>query len=107
MLVRPIPAAALIDEQRDVPDILTVVNDEANMLDAMPDHYLRGLPDGRQELVETTGGSPTPTRFLVDYSTADRLTTHAGPRLSVGVQHHRRRRDSLRQYRLRQNRLVQ
>jgi hypothetical protein len=43
-----------------------------------PDHYLRGLPDGRQELVETTGGSPTPTRFLVDYSTADRLTTHAG-----------------------------
>jgi hypothetical protein len=78
LLVRPLPTAALIDEQRDVPDILTVVNDKANMLDAVPDHYLRGLPDGRQELVETTGGSPTPTRFLVDYSTGDRLTTHAG-----------------------------
>ncbi|WP_234792028.1 hypothetical protein [Mycolicibacterium brisbanense] len=32
---------------------LVVVNDEVNMIDAMPDHYLlRGLPDGRQEVVD-------------------------------------------------------
>ncbi|BBX35641.1 hypothetical protein MMAG44476_00050 [Mycolicibacterium mageritense DSM 44476 = CIP 104973] len=50
-------------------DALTTNNDEAAMLDACPDHYLlRGLPDGRQEVVETTGGSPMATRFLVDYS---------------------------------------
>ena len=70
-------------------DNLTLVNDEATMLDAMPDHYLlRGLPDGRQEVVETTGGSPTPTRFLVDYSTAERLTTPADPAYPVQIAGH-------------------
>ena len=53
---------------------LTALNDEVAMIDAMPDHYLlRGLPDGRQEVVETTGGSPSATRFLVDYTSANRL----------------------------------
>jgi hypothetical protein len=49
-------------------DNLVVVDDEAGMNAACPDHYLlRGLPDRRQEVVETTGGSPTASRFLVDY----------------------------------------
>ena len=65
---------------------LVAVNDEATMIDAMPDHYLlRGLPDGRQEVVEATGGSPTPTRFLVDYSSLDRLRTPADPAYPVQV----------------------
>jgi len=39
-------------------DGLTSTNAEAEMIAACPDHYLlRGLPDGRQEVVETTGGS--------------------------------------------------
>lgn len=70
-------------------DNLTAANDEANMLDAMPDHYLlRGLADGRQEVVETTGGSPAATRFLVDYSTADRLTTQPDPDYPIQIAGH-------------------
>lgn len=65
---------------------LVVVNDEVNMIDAMPDHYLlRGLADGRQEVVETTGGSPTPTRFLVDYTMTDTLSTPADPDYPIQI----------------------
>lgn len=65
---------------------LVVVNDEVNMIDAMPDHYLlRGLPDGRQEVVETTGGSPAPTRFLVDYAKTDTLATPADPDYPIQI----------------------
>ncbi|SIJ30634.1 Uncharacterised protein [Mycobacteroides abscessus subsp. bolletii] len=75
---------------------LTALNDEINMLDAMPDHYLlRRLPDGRQEVVETTGGSPTPTRFLVDYTTADRLTTTADPSYPIQIAGHAQLDDGL------------
>jgi hypothetical protein len=68
---------------------LTVGNDEAAMIDAMADHYLlRGLPDGRQEVVETTGGSPAATRFLVDYTTAQRLTTKPDPAYPIQIAGH-------------------
>ncbi|MBF6468315.1 hypothetical protein IU427_24545 [Nocardia beijingensis] len=61
-------------------DNLTVSNAETDMVDACPDHYLlRGLPDGRQEVVETTGGSPTASRFLVDYSRSEALTIPVDP----------------------------
>jgi hypothetical protein len=54
---------------------LTPTDNQADAVDACPDHYLlRGLPDGRQEVVETTGGSPTPTRFLVDYTNVDAVS---------------------------------
>jgi hypothetical protein len=54
---------------------LTTTNAEAEMIDACPDHYLlRGLPDGRQEVVETTGGSPAATRFLVDYTNTSAIS---------------------------------
>ncbi|MBY8861422.1 hypothetical protein K7711_33450 [Nocardia sp. CA2R105] len=56
-------------------DDLTATNAETDMIDACPDHYLlRGLPDGRQEVVETTGGSPAASRFIVDYTATDSLT---------------------------------
>ncbi|MGV9971569.1 hypothetical protein [Nocardia beijingensis] len=59
---------------------LTATNAETDMVAACPDHYLlRGLPDGRQEVVETTGGSPLATRFLVDYGRTEALTILADP----------------------------
>ncbi|MDA2893347.1 hypothetical protein PDG61_20705 [Mycolicibacterium sp. BiH015] len=62
-------------------DNLTAENNEAAMVEASPDHYLlRGLPDGRQEVVETTGGSPLATRFIVDYDHPDPGTVPADPR---------------------------
>ncbi|OZE79193.1 hypothetical protein CH304_19650 [Rhodococcus sp. 15-649-1-2] len=66
-----------MDAERSVEwfDNLTVTNAETDMLDACPDHYLlRGLPDGRQEVIETTGGSPAASRFLVDYTRTASLT---------------------------------
>ncbi|MGW4368870.1 hypothetical protein ACWEKT_24810 [Nocardia takedensis] len=60
---------------------LTAANAETDMVDACPDHYLlRGLPDGRQEVVETTGGSPLAARFLVDYTGAEALAIPVDPR---------------------------
>lgn len=61
-------------------DNLVTRNAEGHMIRACPDHHLlRGLPDGRQEVVETTGGSPTPTRFLVDYAHSDALSIPVHP----------------------------
>lgn len=65
---------------------LTTSNREAAMLIACPDHHLlRGLPDGRQEVVETTGGTPTASRFLVDYTRSDRLSTAADPAYPIQI----------------------
>ncbi len=37
--------------------------------DACPDHYIIATtPDGRQEVVEVTGGAVLPSRFFVDYT---------------------------------------
>ncbi|MGW4125756.1 hypothetical protein [Nocardia sp. NPDC004711] len=70
-------------------DALTASNAEADMVDACPDHYLlRGLPDGRQEVVETTGGSPTVTRFLVDYTSTDALTIPPDPGYPIQIAGH-------------------
>ncbi len=67
-------------------DNLTVDNAEADMVGACPDHYLlRRLPDGRQEVVETTGGSPAPTRFLVDYANTDAVSIPVDPGYPVQV----------------------
>ncbi|MFD6394313.1 hypothetical protein [Nocardia sp. NPDC060259] len=65
---------------------LTATNAEAEMVDASPDHYLlRGLPDGRQEVVETTGGSPTASRFLVDYTRTEALTIPVDPDYPIQI----------------------
>jgi hypothetical protein len=65
---------------------LTATNAEAEMIAACPDHYLlRGLPDGRQEVVETTGGSPTATRFLVDYASGGQVSIPANPDYPVQI----------------------
>lgn len=65
---------------------LTTTNSEADMISACPDHYLlRGLADGRQEVVETTGGSPTATRFLVDYTRTEQVSVPADPDYPVQI----------------------
>ncbi|HNM83747.1 MAG TPA: hypothetical protein PKI77_04410 [Mycobacterium sp.] len=67
-------------------DNLTIDNAEADMIDACPDHYLlRRLPDGRQEVVETTGGSPAPTRFLVDYADTGAVSIPVDPDYPVQI----------------------
>ncbi len=51
-----------------------------SMTAAHPDHFLiQALPDGRQEVIETTGGSPLPSRFVVDYADLSTLVTPADP----------------------------
>ncbi|MFI6515749.1 hypothetical protein ACIBF1_09340 [Spirillospora sp. NPDC050679] len=47
-----------------------------SMIAANPDHFLiRTAPDGTQEVVETTGGSPLATRFFVDYTDLSALAS--------------------------------
>jgi hypothetical protein len=65
---------------------LTATNAEADMIAACPDHYLlRGLPDRRQEVVETTGGSPTATRFLVDYTSGGLVSIPKNPDYPIQI----------------------
>ncbi len=65
-------------------DLSTV--DATTPLAACPDHYLlRGFPDGRQEVIETTGGSPTATRFLVDYRGGTQVTIPTNPGYPVQI----------------------
>ncbi|WP_155826989.1 hypothetical protein [Jongsikchunia kroppenstedtii] len=55
-----------------------------SMIGAHPDHFLIDtVADGRQEVVETTGGSPLATRFLVDYEATASLTTLRDPAFPV------------------------
>lgn len=56
------------------------LDDEAAMLDACPDHYIIARDDaGRQLVLETTGGSPLPGEFAVDYADVSSLRTRADP----------------------------
>ncbi|MEU6559350.1 hypothetical protein [Nocardia nova] len=65
---------------------LTINDAETDMIHACPDHYLlRRLPDGRQEVVETTGGNPAPTRFVIDYTATDTLTIPADPNYPIQI----------------------
>jgi hypothetical protein len=42
-------------------------NDEVPLIEACPDHYIsRTRADGRQEIIETTGGAPLPLRMFFD-----------------------------------------
>lgn len=51
-------------------------SDSDAMLAACPDHYFIGEDDrGRQKVVETTGGSPLPSEFFIDYKDISSLVT--------------------------------
>lgn len=65
---------------------LTVDNAETDMVAACPDHYLlRGRADGRQEVVETTGGSPAASRFIVDYDQTDAVSIPISPGYPIQI----------------------
>lgn len=67
-------------------DGLTATNAVDELVGACPDHYLlRGLPDGRQEVVETTGGSPMATRFVIDYALAEDVPVPSRPEYPVQI----------------------
>lgn len=58
----------------------TAASDEIAMLRACPDHFvIRTDAAGRQEVVETTGGSPLATAFRVDYEDVAALVTPPEP----------------------------
>ncbi len=61
-------------------DERNTINDEQAMIAACPDHYIIARDAvGRQLVVETTGGSPLPTRFTVDYADVSTLQTPSDP----------------------------
>ena len=56
------------------------------MLGACPDHYIITKDKlGRQLVVETTGGSPLPARFTVDYDDVSSLSTQSDPAYPIQV----------------------
>lgn len=56
------------------------LDDEAAMIVACPDHYIIARDAmGRQLVIETTGGSPLPGEFTVDYTDLSTLQTPADP----------------------------
>jgi len=62
-----------------------MANDEVPLIAACPDHWIsRSHPDGRQEVIETTGGSPIPVRMFFDDS--DLSTLQASPDPAFPVQ---------------------
>ena len=61
-------------------DDLTALNRTREMIVACPDHYIIAREaDGRQLVIETTGGSPTPAEFWVDYADVSSLRTPPDP----------------------------
>ncbi len=55
-------------------------NDETPLLAACPDHHLsRTRSDGREEVIETTGGAPLAVRMFFDESDLSTLVTLADP----------------------------
>jgi hypothetical protein len=61
-------------------------SDEEAMLRACPDHFvIRTRADGRQEVLETTGGSPLPSLFLIDYDDVSSLVTQADPQFPYQI----------------------
>ncbi|OBK71140.1 hypothetical protein [Mycobacterium sp. 1274761.0] len=55
-------------------------SDELVLLRACPDHFvIRTCADGRQEVLERTGGSPLPSFFFIDYQNVSSLVTPAEP----------------------------
>ncbi|MBX3564223.1 MAG: hypothetical protein KF730_06550 [Sphingomonas sp.] len=75
---------------------LNTVDGERAMLDACPDHYII-TPDqqGRQIVVETTGGSPLPGEFTFDVDDISTLLTTADPSYPVQIAGVARLRDGL------------
>ncbi|WP_212748776.1 hypothetical protein [Nocardia cyriacigeorgica] len=67
-------------------DRARVNDDRAVWTDACPDHYIIAtLPDGRQEVVEVTGGAMLASQFFVDYTDTARVMVPADPAYPLTV----------------------
>ncbi|KAF0845336.1 hypothetical protein [Nocardia caishijiensis] len=61
-------------------DRARVNDDRAVWTDACPDHYIIAtLPDGRQEVIEVTGGAMLASQFFVDYTDTAGVMVPADP----------------------------
>ncbi|MFE6925401.1 hypothetical protein ACFVAV_30610 [Nocardia sp. NPDC057663] len=61
-------------------DRARVTDDRAVWTDACPDHYIIAtLPDGRQEVIEVTGGAMLASQFFVDYTDTARVMVPSDP----------------------------
>jgi hypothetical protein len=71
-----------------------VVNCDERRLEICPDHWIiRPGPNGWQEIVETTGGSPMATQLFVDYHEVESLQTRPDPSYQHQIAAVARRRD--------------
>ncbi len=70
----------------DTFDRARVSNDQAFWTDACPDHYIIAtMADGRQEVVEVTGGAMLASRFLVEYTDPAKVVVPADPSYPFAV----------------------
>ncbi|MEV6657282.1 hypothetical protein [Nocardia fluminea] len=70
----------------DALDTARVNNDHAFWVDACPDHYIIAtLADGRQEVVEVTGGAMFASRFLIEYTDPAKGVVPADPSYPYAV----------------------
>jgi hypothetical protein len=62
------------------------LNREDVMIAALPEHYLIATdPSGRQEVIETNGGSPMAARFFIDYNDLSSLRSQPDSTYPIAV----------------------
>jgi hypothetical protein len=61
-----------------------LTDDRAVWTDACPDHYIIAtLPDGRQEVIEVTGGAVLASQFFIDYTDKAKVMVPADPAFAL------------------------
>ncbi|TLF56246.1 hypothetical protein [Nocardia cyriacigeorgica] len=67
-------------------DRARLTDDRAVWTDACPDHYIIAtLPDGRQEVIEVTGGAVLASQFFIDYTDTARVMVPSDPAFPLAV----------------------
>lgn len=60
-------------------------NNELAMLAGTPDHYVISTQNGRQEVIETNGGSPLAAKFYIDYDDLSSLRSAIDPTFPLQI----------------------
>lgn len=60
-------------------------NNELVMLAGTPDHYVISTKNGRQEVIETNGGSPLAAKFYIDYDDLSSLRSAIDPTFPLQI----------------------
>ncbi|MEU6559387.1 hypothetical protein [Nocardia nova] len=63
-------------------DRITFSSNQYEMERACPDHFVLRFVDGKQEVLETNGGSPLTALFNIDYDDVSSITTPVDPAFS-------------------------